>query len=456
MKTHTLVGAGLTALLLAGFAAGGVTLAGGRDVGKQAVQTAGKASKALVKGDAAHAVSFAEAAVALKPQDSGYRMLLGQSYLKAGRFQSAHQAFADVLALEPGNAKAALNLALCQIAEGQWDAARQTLTTHADVIPARDRGLAWALAGDPVGGAEILMAAARTPDADAKIRQNLGLALALSGRWSDAKAVIATDLSPADTSKRIIQWLNFARPTSASDQVATLLGVKAAQDAGQPVALALNASAAAPVTEVAEAVPAAEAAPVEVASAPVAVEVPAAEAPADTTAKIVFADRHEVVQAVPASAPRKPVALIAAKGAFKTKLAAAPVAAKAVEPAKGQWFVQLGAFDSAGVARDAWARATRRYAALSSHTPAGMAFKAQHGQFYRLSVGGFARTDAVAMCRAYRAKGGACFVRMGAGDQIAQWIKPAKVQTAKAQPKATAAPVQTAAKPAGGVRIAAR
>ena len=83
--------------------------------------------------------------------------------------------------------KAALNLALAQIAQGQWDVARTTLAEHAEAIPARDRGLALALAGDPNGGVALLIAAARTPDADARTRQNLALALALSGRAAVAR-----------------------------------------------------------------------------------------------------------------------------------------------------------------------------------------------------------------------------------------------------------------------------
>lgn len=437
MKTHTLVGVGLTALLLGGFAAGGVTFAGDRDgktIEKQADASFAKASKALSKGDGAQAVSFAEAAVALKPQDATYRMLLGQSYLKAGRFTSAHQAFADVLSLTPDNGRAALNLALAQIAEGQWDAARQTLDQHSGTIPARDRGLAVALAGDPAGGVEILMVAARSPDVDAKTRQNLALALALSGRWKEAQSLVAIDVAPAEANKRILQWIAFAKPVSASDQVAALLGVVAVRDDGQPVTLALNATV--PVA-VAEAAPVAVDTPVA-SEAPVAVaavaETPLEAAPAvvadvppPSAARVVFAERREVVQVLPQRAERR-VATIVAKEAFKTKLAVATAAPR--QPGKGNWFVQLGAYDSAGVARDAWARATRRHAAFGGYTPNGMAFKAAKRQFYRLSVGGFTRVDAAAMCRAYRASHGVCFIRVGAGDQVAQWVKPVRVEVA--------------------------
>lgn len=427
MRTHTLAGAGATVLLLGAFAAGGITIAGERDVAKQATAAAGKAGKALARNDAARAVAFAEGAVALAPRDPAYWMLLGQSYLKAGRFVSAGQAFADVLTIAgdaaPVAGKAALNLALAQIAQGQWDVARTTLSEYAPSIPARDRGLALALAGDPNGGVEVLMAAARTPQSDARTRQNLGLALALAGRWSDARAVVAADMTAEQTNARIMAWIEFAKPTTASDQVAKLLGVTAARDDGQPVALALATPAApAPLG----------AAPVRTAEAvaeptPVAV----AETAVPAGGAVVFAERHEVVQALPVVAAQ-PARMIAAKGAFKTRLGA-PVAATAPSakaPAAGTWYVQIGAFDSAGVARDAWQRATRRYVALSAHTPAGMQFKVNGGAFYRLSVGGFARTRAVALCRAYRATGGACFVRAGAGDQIAAWARPAKVRTA--------------------------
>ena len=70
-------------------------------------------------------------AVQVAPTEAGYRLLLGQSYLQAGRFASAAQAFADTLTLDGSNGpvvgKAALNLALTQIAGGDWQTARRTL-----------------------------------------------------------------------------------------------------------------------------------------------------------------------------------------------------------------------------------------------------------------------------------------------------------------------------------------
>lgn len=428
MNMRAIAGLSLSALMLGGTmvacSQGGIATASSRDASaaaKTAAKNAEKANKALAKGDANKAIGFAEAAVALMPQNTDYRSLLAGAYLKAGRFTSAHAAYADLLQLTPGNGKAALNLALAMIAEGQWDEARQTLEAHASVVPAGDRGLAVALAGDPATGVELLTAAARSPDADAKTRQNLALALALAGRWVEAREVVGIDLAPTAADARMVQWAAFAKPVGAADQVAALLGVMPVKDPGRPVALALNAAVPVAAMAAAEPVeaPVATSEPVAAPEAVAAVEAP----PSSGAARIVFAERREVVQALPTRTP----ATFAAPRTVKTQLATASAEPKPVaQPNKGKWFVQLGAYDNAAVAKDAWGRAQRRYPAFEQQTPTGMAFKS----FYRLSVGGFAKADADALCRGYRAKGGACFVRTGAGDQVAQWVKPAGVQVA--------------------------
>jgi Flp pilus assembly protein TadD len=66
--------------------------------GNKVEQQAGKlidvALSAAARRDFASAVTNAEAAVVLVPQDAGYRTTLGDLYLKAGRFQSAADAYA--------------------------------------------------------------------------------------------------------------------------------------------------------------------------------------------------------------------------------------------------------------------------------------------------------------------------------------------------------------------------
>jgi Flp pilus assembly protein TadD len=424
---------------------------------KKAASEAAAARKAIAKRKAELAVQHAELAVANDPRSADYRALLGQAYLLSGRFTSAGQALNDALALNPEDGRVALNLVLAKIAQGDWAGARSTLQTHADHIPASDRGLAFALAGDPVTAVEILTPAVREPTANAKTRQNLALSLALAGRWAEARAVAATDVSPEQLDARIMQWASFSRPTNAYDQVASLLGVRAVEDGGQPVALALaqqpNVAVAALAPAPAPApVPAPAADPVDsfmpgpgsvetglmavTASVPVSLPArvaavpeaaPKAQQVVITGPRVLFGPSVEVVQAVPERV--QPVRVAAAKPISK------PVTTKvaAVQPTKlgsGSYFVQLGAFDSAAVAKDSWSRVARRVPTLGSYAPQGAKFSTKAGNFYRLSVGGFARNDANALCRQVRAGGGVCFVRVQAGDAVASWAKKRDTQVA--------------------------
>ncbi|WP_326524636.1 SPOR domain-containing protein [Sphingomonas sp.] len=423
MKTRTIIAA---ALLGSVSLAGGIAATASSDTGaeRRAASQAQAAQKALDRHRAGKAVEAAEAAVALDPRNAGYRTLLGQAYLASGRFNSAVAALTDALSLDPDSGGAALHLALAQIATGDWGAARTTLNAHDAAIPVSDRGLALALAGDPVTAVALLTDAARTPGADAKTRQNLALSLALAGRWQEAKAIASFDMSPADVDARIMQWATFSQPKGAADQVAALLGVVPVADPGQPVRLALNTTT-----------------PTYLAAAPVAAPVvaPAAEPIVDPAVaagtvdvanigpSVVFAPRREIVQAIPSpiAAPR----VVPGRVQRVLPLAAVAVADKpasvgAFVPrplAKGNFHVQLGAYESAGVAKDAWGRISRRIGAVGAYKPYGMRINAGGQDFYRLSVGGFARGDADALCRRVRASGNACFVRVGAGDQVAAW-----------------------------------
>lgn len=431
---------GLSAFALGGTLAGGAMTHGfalpafATDApnAKKAASEAAQARKAIAKRKAAQAVQHAELAVANDPQNADYRALLGQAYLLSGRFTSAAQALNDALTLNPEDGRVALNLALAKIAVGDWGGARSTLETHADQIPATDRGLALALAGDPVTAVDILTPAARAADATAKTRQNLALSLALAGRWKEARTLAAVDVAPDQLDARIMEWATFSRPTNAYDQVASLLGVQAVQDSGQPVRLALSqqpnvmvaAATAQPVADPVDAyMPVApQAAPeadVRVAAVePQAEALPEVQQIAGTGATVVFGPRAEIVQQIPAA---RRMAQAAVSTPARVATASAPVHSKA---RSGNYYVQLGAYANAGVARDAWNRHTRRIPVVASSAPQGAKISTRAGNFYRLSVGGFARSDANTLCRQVRSTGGACFVRVQAGDALASWAKP--------------------------------
>ncbi|MHA6721028.1 tetratricopeptide repeat protein [Sphingomonas sp. RS6] len=393
---------------------------------KKAAEEARAARKAIEGRHGERAVRHAEAAVANDPRNADYRATLGQAYLLAGRFTSAGQALSDALALNPADGRAALNLVLAQIAEGNWAEARTLLVAHAERIPASDRGLAYALAGDPVTAVQILSAAVREPGATPKTRQNLALSLALAGRWGEAKIVAAADIAPDQLNARLLQWVAFARPTNAYDQVAALLGVRAVEDPGQPVALALAqqpaiavAAAPTPASQPEEAYlaePTVEPMTVELAQA--------TPAPSpQPTPRLVFAPRREIVQPLPARNRTQPARIAQA----------IPVQATRATPASfasGPYFVQLGAYANADVARDSWANLVRRVAILQGQAPQGSSVSTPTGNFYRLSVGGFARQGADSLCRTVRSRGGRCFVRTQAGDAVARWYRAGGKQVA--------------------------
>lgn len=453
MNARRFLTIGVSALVLGAPVVGGPSLIGGLAVASDAVaqdtlkaaKEAQSARKALKGGNPQKAVTHAEAAVAFDPKNGEYRQLLGETYLFAGRFVSATQALNEALSLDPANGRTALNLALAQIAVGDWNTARQTLETHSGSIPASDRGLAIALAGDPGTAVELLSNAARQPGADAKTRQNLALSLALAGNWQQARAVASFDISPDQLDARILQWASFSRPQNAYDQVASLLGVTPVQDRGQPEQLALarsmiTAVAAQQVADPVEAympdtgvVSAAAAAPAATAvdtAMTGTVVAPAITAPGGN--QIVFAPRQEVVQAVPARAIAavKPAPARVEVGARKSLAVAIKAPVEDFKPGKGSWSVQLGAYDNAGVAQDAWGRAVRRTPLLKSMTPTSASVTTNAGSFQRLAVGGFDRSGADTLCRKVRAGGGKCFVRSGAGDKAASWAKPGRVQVA--------------------------
>jgi Flp pilus assembly protein TadD len=388
-----------------------------------------QAQNAQRKGDLRGALRFAEQAVELAPRDSGYRLALGDLYMKNGRFQSAATSFGDVLAIDPSNTHAALSLALSQIALGRNADAIARLDGLSSSAAPGDLGLAYALAGQAQRGIAMLEPAARAADATPRVRQNLALAYALAGDWQKAQAIAAQDISPADLAARMSQWASFVQPASASDQVAHLLGVTAAADPGQPARLALGPVQSDTAFAAAEPAPAPEAAPASYAAA----AAPASTAPdpgdwGHDTPPRPAPQQEEVTQPVYAEAVQSLVTPQPAMVQTSGDSGAAPVIPFvprqhfAGPRASGRFVVQLGAYSSpAGVER-AWASAYRHYG-FADHIPLSTTIRvAGRGTFHRLSVAGFeSQAEAGRACQAVKSKGGACFVRAVAGDSPVRW-----------------------------------
>jgi D-alanyl-D-alanine carboxypeptidase len=397
-----------------------------------------RALVALESNDVQTAISLAERAVELSPDDSTVRTLLADSYFASGRFASAESAYRDSLSLAPVQPKAILKLALVKIALGKSEEALGVLGSAQRVLDPADYGLAVALAGRPGEAVAILDNAARAPRADARVRQNLALAHALAGDWMAARVVAEQDLPAPMVDSRIQQWMALANPARPSDQVAALVGVSpAAADPGQPVKLALHPqqapAALAQVAPVPQAEPAFVSAPV--AEAPAPAPMPVAEAPAVEIAAALPPVPQPQIAADPVEPEARYVPPTAAS--FETKApksAPAPVAAAILEaereaapkprnaslPRKSGnsgYVVQLGAYSSAGRVEVAWEKFADEFASLRGYIPSSARFDSSRGTVYRLSVKGFGTLgEATELCSALREKGKACFVRKVAGD----------------------------------------
>src|SRR3546814_7189375 len=105
------------------------------------------------------------------------------------------------------------------------------LHDYREVVPASDAGLALALSGDSEAVIYILTGAARQKGADARTRQNLALALALSGRWAQARIVASQDLPLDKLEGRMAEWSKLAEQPNQQLRVASLIGTEAQTDA---------------------------------------------------------------------------------------------------------------------------------------------------------------------------------------------------------------------------------
>ena len=412
--------------VIAGCAAPQARVGAATHIGSKADQEVGLATRALAalnSNNIPAAIDFAERAVAKTPSEANFRTLLANAYFAGGRFHSAEQAYRDSLTLSPNQSQLVLKLALVQIAQGKNGEAVTMLNATRGMLDASDYGLALALAGRPGDAIAVLDSAARQVGADATVRQNLALAHALAGDWNEARTIASQDVPAGQLDTRIQQWMQLAKPSHASDQVAALVGVTpAAVDVGQPVQLALNKGE----SQQAQAAPAPQPqAPVMVeavvptfspAPAPVVTAaVPPAPPPARSTVATMAANAYSNAKAAIASV--LPHSLAPALKPAKPRFTASVQRATAVRRGNSPAVVQLGAYGSAQRVLAAWNGQARKYGALKAYLPMSARFATQKGTFYRLSVRGFASIgEANSLCNAIRHQGGSCFVRNFAGD----------------------------------------
>jgi Flp pilus assembly protein TadD len=389
-----------------------------------------KAQMALAANDVATAIPLAERAVERSPRDAGFRALLGNCYLAAGRFASAEAAYKDSLTLVTNQPQVVLKLAQVGIAQGKSDEAKYLLAQGQGMLDPADTGLALALAGDPQSAVAVLEPAARAVGADSRTRQNLALAHALAGNWEQAKIVASQDVPGDQLDARIQQWMTLAKPARASDQVAAFIGIQpAASDPGQPTRLALNEVE--PVRQVAAEpigdVPQGLTSTATVELTPVPASEPVAVAAAEPT------PAPEIVPAAAETAPAPVAPAIAVSEARPALSPAAvrlsdpmPVMRKAAAPrlarGKSRAVVQIGAYSSRDRVAAAWTKVAGKHGSLKRYVPVTARFGGAKGTVYRLAVKGFdSDREAVSLCASLKRAGASCFVRSTSGDAPVQF-----------------------------------
>ncbi len=401
------------------------------------VGLATRALMALNSNDVPTAIDFAERAVEKTPDDAGFRALLGNAYFAGGRFWSAESAYKDALSIYSNQPAVVLKLALAEIALGKNNEAVAFLESAQQLLDPADYGLALALAGHPTDAVPVLESAARIEGANSRVRQNLALAFALSGDWTQARTIAAQDVPANQLDGRIQQWMQLAKPAKPSDQIAALVGVKPASvDQGQPMRLALRkvdtqlaqtaaAAQPAPIVEpqVVEAVALSQAAPQPepaVAPAPPPADpdrtpIIGEASPAPITMSVISA--NPVPSSFAVFAPKVKVAPAAKPAKPRRAAASAPK-----RRGNSNAVVQLGAYRTPQNVNAAWQQLTDRHPALRAYLPMRARYVSPKGVFWRLSIQGFDnQREAVARCNTLRGRGGSCFVRNFAGDTPVQY-----------------------------------
>ena len=313
-----------------------------------------------------------------------------------------------------------------------------------------------AMPNEPQEGVRALLEAVRMPDATAQTRQNLAYALALGGAWGQARLVAGQDLTAKAADRRIALWAQLGVVNNPQQRVVALIGIAPrADDAGMPVHLALDATAPAKVAAGQDSMfdepqavpiaaePLAAAAPQPVTARPVAAPIVTLIAPPQL--KVAQTIQAPQVSPAPATQKQRAIAQIdftkapligdpmrnAVHSAFRQARSEQiqPLPNKAVQTAslsitremgrKSDWAVQLGAFNSAMIAKDKWHMIRRAWPSLTAFDETYNVLALNGRTFHRLAVRGFAdHAQANALCKSLKSQGQDCFVRRDAGSNV--------------------------------------
>ena len=203
--------------------------------GKQpATISLGLADTALAGGSPQLALNVSQAVLAHNPRDVAALLREGDAYYALGDNEHAARSYARALEVAPTSLAAMLGQCRTALAEdpeqalrridrvlafdphnraahtdrgialdllGQHAAAqneyRQVIEQGGDVTAAKvDLGLSLAMTNETGEAVQILQPIAASPDASARVRQDLAVALVLNGQVDEAQRVLLTQMSP--------------------------------------------------------------------------------------------------------------------------------------------------------------------------------------------------------------------------------------------------------------------
>lgn len=397
--------------------------------GPRADVAASRAEAALASGKTDKAIKNAEQAVLADPRNAAYRATLGTAYLNAGRFKSAATTLDDAMSLGDASPRTALSLALAYIGAGDQRQAVAVLNDWRDQIDPADLGLAYALAGAPDRGINVLSDVLRSGQNTPKVRQNLAYSYALAGQWREARLMAAEDVPADQIDQRISDWAQSIGGAGGAYRVSTLLGVPViSNDPGQPAELALsNTPSAQQLAAEASALVPAQAASGngELPALPAQGDEAPAAAPSVALARYdapVASQPQSFEAAFATSAPKgpTPAALITDTVRFVSQPMVQKLPARygiaptqSAQPgsaatANGTHLVQLGSFFSEQGARRAWGVYASRNPALDGHQMKISQAVVRGKRYWRVSAAGFDKAEARSLCARVKDNGQGC------------------------------------------------
>ncbi len=207
------------------------------------------AQSALAKGETSAAISLAQRTLDGAPGDRIASQILAEALLADGQAEASVSAFKSLLSLDGNDAAARAGLGMALLASGDPATAKaeleKAMVAKPDATVIANIGLALALAGDTAGAIKVLEPVALSGSGNIRSRQNLALALTLSGNRAKAYTVAALDMGAVPAVRQVDAWYADA-DKPLPDQLKQFAGLSV-KSSGPVQTAALGSASTAPV-----------------------------------------------------------------------------------------------------------------------------------------------------------------------------------------------------------------